>query len=132
MANSYTVEEFALAINQAMQEFAGAVDYDVWYVTEKVADQAKENVKANIRSSGIRGTGAYRDSIKVRDLKSKKLLRQKIVYSDKHYRLTHLLERGHAKLNGGRTRAFVHWAPAEQKAINDFVTELREAIESGH
>ena len=129
MANSSTVEEFALAINQALQEFAGAVDYDVWYVTEKVAKQAAENVKAGIKSSGIKGTGKYRKSISVRDMKDKRLVSKKIIYSRApSYRLTHLLEYGHATANGGRTRAFTHWRPAEQKAIDDFVKELREAI----
>lgn len=129
MADSYTVEEFAMAINEALQEFAGAVDYDVWYVTEKVAKQAAANVREGIKSSGIKGTGAYRKSIRVRSLKEKRLVHTKIVYAKApEYRLTHLLEYGHATANGGRTRAFTHWKPAEQKAIDDFVKELREAI----
>lgn len=130
MAQSLTVEEFALAVNEALAEFKDAIDYDVWYVTEKVAERAKENVKRNIKTSGIKGTGEYRNSIAVRDLKTKQLLKKKVIYAkDPHYRLTHLLEFGHAKVNGGRTTAFSHWEPAEREAIDDFVKELREAIE---
>ena len=127
----YTVEQFSLAVMEAMKEFQQSVDYDLVYVTQKVAHQAAKNVQANITDSGIRGTGEYKKSIKARTIKDSPLSKKSVVYADKpHYRLTHLLEHGHAKLNGGRTRAFAHWEPAEQKAIDDFVKELREAIES--
>lgn len=127
----YTVEQFSLAVMEAMKEFQQSVDYDLVYVTQKVAHQAAKNVQANITDSGIRGTGEYKKSIKARTIKDSPLSKKSVVYADKpHYRLTHLLEHGHAKLNGGRTRAFSHWEPAEQKAIDDFVSELREAIES--
>ena len=127
----YTVEQFSLAVMEAMKEFQQSVDYDLVYVTQKVAHQAAKNVQVNITDSGIRGTGEYKKSIKARTIKDSPLSKKSVVYADKpHYRLTHLLEHGHAKLNGGRTRAFAHWEPAEQKAIDDFVKELREAIES--
>lgn len=41
-----------------------------------------------------------------------------MTYNAKHYRLTHLLEFGHAKQNGGRTRAFPHIAE-----VNDWAQE---------
>ena len=127
----YTVEQFSLAVMEAMKEFQQSVDYDLVYVTQKVANQAAKNVQANITDSGIRGTGEYKKSIKARTIKDSPLSKKSVVYAGKpYYRLTHLLEHGHAKLNGGRTRAFAHWEPAEQKAIDDFVKELREAIES--
>lgn len=131
MAKGYTVEEFSLAVLDAMKEFQQSVDYDITYVTQKIANEAAENVKRHIKSSGIKGTGKYRRSIKARTIKDSPLSKKSVVYAAKpEYRLTHLLEHGHAKLNGGRTRAFAHWAPAEAKAIEDFVSELREAIEN--
>ncbi len=126
-----SVEDFALAVNEAMKEFQQSVDYDIVYVTQKVADEAAQNVKRYIKSSGIKGTGKYRRSIKARNIKDSPLSKKSVVYADKpHYRLTHLLEHGHAKLNGGRTKAYAHWEPAEREAIEDFISELREAIEN--
>ena len=130
MAQTVTVEQFAQAVNAALQEFAGAVDADVEYVTANVAKRARENVVRNIKTSRIGGTGKYAKSIAVRNLKTSGHLKQKVIYAKApEYRLTHLLEFGQAKVNGGRTRAFPHWEKAEQDAIKDYMKELREAIE---
>lgn len=51
-----------------------------------------------------------------------------IVHNPKHYRLTHLLEKGHAKANGGRTRAQSHIQPAEQKAITEYEKKIRGVL----
>lgn len=46
-------------------------------------------------------------------------LRGYSVYNEKRYQLTHLLENGHQSRNGGRTRAFSHIEP-----VNDRVYEI--------
>ena len=48
-----------------------------------------------------------------------------------HYRLTHLLEHGHAKRGGGRVEGRPHIRPAEEMVIKEFVAEVEEAIERG-
>lgn len=131
--------EFASSINAILAEYKDAVNTDVQALTKKVSREAAKNVKANISTAGIRGSGAYKKSIKAKDTEKSATKSSAVIYAQKpYYRLTHLLEFGHAVvLKGGRTPAagkktFVdarpHWAEAERKAIAEFEKQLKEAI----
>ena len=126
MAQTITVLDFESTINSILAEYKDVINADVATATKQVAREAVRNVKAKAPTR----TGVYKSSISSRVEEKGGNYAKSVVYAkDPHYRLTHLLEFGHAKVNGGRTRAFPHWAQAEQTAINDFEKKLREAIE---
>lgn len=53
-----------------------------------------------------------------------------LIYNkDPTYRLTHLLEYGHAKRGGGRTAAIPHIAPVEEELIKQAVNAAKKAVE---
>lgn len=57
------------------------------------------------------------------------------VHNKKHYRLTHLLEKGHALKRGGRTigstKAFAHIVPDAERIQAEFVKDVETAIRDG-
>lgn len=55
----------------------------------------------------------------------------RLVITNLEYRLTHLLENGHAIWNGGRTRAFKHWING-QKVADTLPDRIKEALEREH
>ena len=48
-----------------------------------------------------------------------------IIHNSTNASLTHLLEKGHALRQGGRSPAIVHIQPVEQAAIRDFEDNIR-------
>ena len=51
-----------------------------------------------------------------------------VVYNNKHYRLTHLLENGHVNRDGTRARKFIHIAPANNTACKEYERKVEDAI----
>lgn len=103
---------------------------------EAVTSTAKDTVK-NIRRNAEEqfptgqgdSTGAYVKSWKYKrdpTLKGKWAFSLVVYSEDPYYRLTHLLEKGHAKVNGGRVPGRPHIAPAEELARMYLETRIRQ------
>lgn len=117
--------KIASEIAQILSDYAKATAEEV----ERTADEVAKDTVKELKASGAYSdrTGEYRKSFKVKKAEGRFI--GKIVYSEKHYRLTHLLEHGHVNRDGSRTPGFPHWAPAEEKAMKDYEEKLRRAIE---
>jgi len=90
-------------------------------IIDNVCEEVAEELAKDLSKNSPKDTGKYAKDWKVKRIKFCAFK----VYNYKHYRLTHLLELGHAKLNGGRTEARVHIKPNEIEAIK----RLRKRIE---
>lgn len=119
--------EFQAAVDQLLVEFGDEVYNAMSEVIPEVSREATKELKS-ASPYQIR-TGKYNKGWKDKTEK-KNVTVTATVYNDKQYRLTHLLEFGHAKVNGGRTRAFEHIAPVNDAVEEKVIKKLREKIES--
>lgn len=114
-------------IKKILDEEAERVREVVNNSVEKVADAAVKE----LQDSSPKKTGKYAKGWKKKEEQFATGSKSATIYNDKRYRLTHLLEYGHATVNGGRVAAHPHVAAVEQKVIKDFEDELRKGIENG-
>lgn len=127
MAKKVSVNEMASAIAKQLSEWS----QDVADSTKKAAtDTAKETV-SELRATSPRriGGGDYAKSWTHKKIEESRYGVNEVVYNAKHYRLTHLLEYGHANARGGgRTPAHPHIKKAEDDAISLFEEKTRQYI----
>lgn len=124
-------DEFAAAIGDVLAEYTEEV---AAAVEDAVTVTAKETVKVVRREaqSVLGGSGAYAKSWaqKKAPAKLKTMRFERVVYSKPpYYRLAHLLEHGHAKVNGGRVAGRPHISAAEEYAIKRLDQLTRRGIE---
>ena len=122
---SIRIDDFLEAVQGELTEYANEVTE---YVKESVKDVAKETVKEVKRRSPVR-SGAYKKSWGQTQIYEGPGGIRITIHNKKHYRLTHLLENGHALKSGGRTRAFPHIKPAEDFAARDLEKKVKVKVE---
>jgi hypothetical protein len=106
-------------IMKQLQRYNKILSEDVKAIQKETASELVDTLK---RTSPER-TGSYKKGWRIKKEKEKL-----IVHNKTDYQLTHLLEHGHAKKDGGRIAAEVHIRPAEQTAINNYLQKIEQAI----
>ncbi len=108
--------------SKILSEYKEEVILGMNNVKEEVAKSTVKELRNTSPKKKGKGGGMYAKGWKVSDIKGKKIIH------NKKYQLTHLLEYGHAKVNGGRVAAKVHIRPAEEKAIEDYIRGVQKVI----
>ena len=124
MAERVSVDQMAQTIMDGLLEYAELATDDMKVAVKKAGNKAKSDVQAGAPVD----TGKYKKSWAVKTTKENANALEVTVHSKKRYQLAHLLEFGHAKRNGGRTRAFPHIAPAESAAAELLEREVEAAL----
>ena len=118
------IDQMAHVIMEGLQEYADLATDDLKAAVKKAGNEAKKDIQANAPVK----TGKYKKSWAVKTTKETSNAMEVVVHSTNRYQLAHLLEFGHAKRNGGRTRAFLHIAPAEARAAELLEKEVERAL----
>ena len=118
------IDQIAHVIMEGLQEYADLATEDMKAAVKKAGNKAKSDVQAGAPVM----TGKYKKSWAVKTTKENANAMEVTVHSRNRYQLAHLLEFGHAKRGGGRTRAFPHIAPAEAAAAELLEQEVEKAL----
>lgn len=121
-------DDLAAAITEILADYRDVVNKDVENVTKAMGAATRERVKQESKDKNLVRTGRYLKSWRVK-VKTKGDKTEATIYATApRYRLTHLLEYGHATANGGRVNGQPHIGPAEQWAVSEYERALKEAI----
>lgn len=128
MANSISIDQLAAEIAEGLADYSQEVVEKVNISSDKVGKAAVKQLK----QTSPKDSGDYAKSWAVKTEPEVGQPHKRIVHvKAPHYRLTHLLEYGHAKKGGGRVSGKPHIRPAEEQVIRDFTAEVEEAIRNG-
>ncbi|EOW9529894.1 HK97 gp10 family phage protein [Bacillus cytotoxicus] len=114
------IEDLANEITKQVETYTQEVKDDVKKIQMEVAKQGVNTLK---KLNKPKLTGEYRKGWRV-----KKVEDDVFIHNATHYQLTHLLEKGHAKVNGSdRVPGIPHIQPVEQKVNQEYERRVEEA-----
>lgn len=123
------VDGLAQAIQKTLAEYEGVTIESM----KAAVDKASKEAVRELKSSSPKRNGAYARSWTSKKKKlANKYAYEKTVYNKDHYRLTHLLEKGHRVVGAKNGRTWVdarpHIEKVEQKAVEKLVNEMKETL----
>ena len=124
MGKTVKIDDLAEEVMKGLTEYSKLATADM----KKAVKKAGNDVRKEIQSSAPEDTGAYAKSWAVKTTRESAEKLEVTVHSRNRYQLAHLLEFGHAKRGGGRTKAQPHIAPAEENGINALEKAIERAL----
>lgn len=120
------IDDLTKAIENELTEYSEEIATAVKKSVDEVATETLKEIKTHVTFNGTKYVKAMTTTTTEETATSKtKVWRVKAPY----YRLTHLLEHGHATRNGGRTRAFPHIKYGEEYAQKELTKRIKEKID---
>lgn len=119
------IDGLSSAIAQELQNYTKEV---VEKINEAGAQISKDGVK-KLKETSPKNTGAYAKGWTVKKEEQYGKPTSYIIHNKKHYRLTHLLEKGWTMRNGKRHGPVKeHIGPVEEEVVNEYTKAVEGAI----
>ena len=119
-----SIDDMAAEIMSGLQEYADLADTEMKKAVKKTATEVKKEIAANAPVK----SGRYKKSWTTKTAKENSHTLEMTVHSKERYQLAHLLEKGHAKRNGGRVSGKPHISPAEAHGEEMLTQLIEEAL----
>lgn len=124
MSQKIKVDQLTNTIMGYLKEFEDVTEDAVDKGVSKTAqDAVKKLHKAH--PSGSEKYGSWDKYNKGWGITKTKRDKKQTIHNKTDYQLTHLLEKGHATVDGGRTRAFPHIAPVAEECEGELLQNLK-------
>lgn len=128
MSRVCTADKFQLMLTEMLEDSENTTAEQMRKACRASAAKGRREVKSNIDKSEIKQwTGKYNAGWATSTKANGNQRYSATIYNKTMPGLAHLLEKGHAKVGGGRVKGIKHIEPAAEVAFEDFEKRL-EAI----
>lgn len=119
------IGKLANEVMKQLDDYGIAVGLEV----EKISKEVAQDTMKRLNRTSPKLTGDYAASWTYGVGDKKRTRHSMVVHAENpEYTLTHLLENGHQKRDGGRTEPIEHIAPAEKMAAEELEKELKAKL----
>lgn len=133
MAKHIQIEQISKAISNELKIYSASVTKGMKKVNDECMKEFTSDTKRDAPRSNTKRSGTFAKNITSKttlETPNKKVNTWYV--KDPEYRLTHLIKNGHAKRNGGRTKAQDFITPNYNKLEENFDEGIKEVIERGY
>lgn len=113
---------------RSMEQILGDVKAEIGSKTPSAVRASVQVARRSVKANAPERTGRYREGWATRTKRDSTDRYVGTVYNKDVPGLPHLLEKGHAKVGGGRVQGNQHIAPAAEKAFQDFERRIDEIV----
>lgn len=122
-------DKFKSELSKLIAEYGEEVTEAMKEVVPKVTKKATEEVRSHAPVSNTKRSGTYKKAITSTKKEETNTSIKYVIHAGNQAGLSHLLENGHAKINGkGRTKAIPHFKYGEAYAKENLIPEIVKKI----
>lgn len=127
-----SIDELSNVLDEELTMYSDEVTEGINKAVNVVAKECNEEIKNHITFK--QPTGKYVKAFAIKTTTDSRYNKSKTWHvKGPYYRLTHILEKGHAKVGGGRTKAYPHIQYGEELALKRLPELCEEVIKNaGH
>lgn len=129
MAKLTSAEKLAADIDQILNDYGNNVLKGVDNALKQLASKGRNAVKREARNVTNKKRRKYSNGWMYKvEGGSNRWAASAVIYNKRQPGIAHLLEHGHAKVGGGRTRPRVHIQPVEEQLTDEALRVIKKEI----